>query len=155
MIETVYFTESHNPRMNALVGAFVSQGIFGHPDGFRDFSSMAVAEDGKVIGGTIFHNWHPKDGVMELSSYSESKRWLSKPVINAMFRFPFYIMGCQLVVLRVSDRNGHMNAIAKRFGFNAVHIPRLRGIYEGEYIHTLTKEAWDLHPLNKSRNMSP
>lgn len=140
--------------MNALVGAFVSQGIFGNHDGFRDFASMAVADSGKVIGGTVFHNYHPREGVMELSSFSDSKRWLTKPVINAMFRFPFDLMKCQLVVLRVSDRNDQMNDIAKRFGFSSVHIPRLRGIDEGEFIHTLTKEAWDLHPLNKSRNMT-
>lgn len=141
--------------MNALVGAFVSQGIFGHHDGFRDFASMAVADSGKVIGGTIFHNYHPCEGVMELSSFSDSKRWLTKPVINEMFRFPFGLMKCQLVVLRVSDRNDQMNGIAKRFGFSSVHIPRLRGVNEGEFVHTLTKEAWDLHPLNKSRNMAP
>lgn len=120
MTKAQIFLPSTTPVENAAVGAFVSRGLWGHPDGFRDFSSIGVFLHGRLVAGTVFHNYHASEGVMELSSYSQNPRWLAKPVINTMFAFPFDVMGCQLVVLRVSDRNDCMNAIARRLSL--IHI---------------------------------
>lgn len=103
---------------------------------------MAVIEDGQIIAGTLYHNWHPDEGVIELTSFSLSKRWLTKRVINAMFNLPFACLGCQLVVLRVSERNTVMCHIARSFGFTEVYIPRLRGKEEGEFIFSYTDDQW-------------
>lgn len=147
MIKTYYHTPTSDAAENSRVARYVSCGLWGHGEGFTEFSTMDVQLHGRTIGGTVFHNWHPQEGVLELSSYSDSPRWLTRHSINAMMYFPFTLMACQLVVMRVSDRNDRMNAIASRFGFTAHHIPRLRGPNEGEYIHTLTREEWESHPL--------
>lgn len=149
MITTEYYSQSRHPHFNDAVGEYVSQICFGHADGFEKFSSMAVIEDGELIGGTVFHNWDEGSGVMELSSAAESSRWLMPKAIQAMMAFPFDMMGCQMVVLRISERNKTMASIAKRFGFEGVLIPRLRGRDESEWIFTLTAESWRDHPVYK------
>lgn len=140
MIYTEYYAEG--TEQNKAVGDFVSTGIWGEPDRIEKYYSMAVLEDGKLIAGTLYHNWYPNEGVMELSSFSLSKRWLTKKVINDMFRLPFQGFNCQLVVLRVSERNTAMCRIARSFGFSEVYIPRLRGRDEGEYIFSYTDDQW-------------
>jgi len=59
-----------------------------------------------------------------------------------MFWLPFERLGCQLVVLRVSERNKNMCGIARTFGFSEVYIPRLRGRDEGEVIFSYTDDQW-------------
>lgn len=135
------------PAMNAQVADFVSRLCFGSAGAFERFSTMGVFDGGALIGGTVYHNWHPEAGVMELSSAATSRRWLQPHVIRALFAFPFDMMGAQMVAMRVSERNTGMVAIAKRFGFDGVMIPRLRGRAEAEWIFTLTDDVWRAHPV--------
>jgi RimJ/RimL family protein N-acetyltransferase len=51
--------------------------------------------------------------------------------------------------LRVSERNKTMIGIARKFGFSETYIPRLRGRDEGEFIFSLTDDAWRASPYNK------
>lgn len=148
MIETIYHSPSASPLPNKTVADFVSTIVFGAPEMFDKYCTMGVHEDGKLIAGTIYHNYQPNEGVIELTSASTSKRWLTRNVINAMFALPFERLGCQLVVLRVSERNTGMCKIARKFGFDEVYIPRLRGRDEGEFIFTLTDDTWNKHKVN-------
>lgn len=138
----VYFSPSLNPAENRLVGDFVSQLVWGKPDQLSEYCTMGVFDKGKLVAGTVYHNWYPDQGVIELTSASTTKRWLSKPVIKAMFELPFDVLGAQLAALRVSERNTAMIRIAKAFGFSEVFIPRLRGRDEGEFIFTYTDDQW-------------
>ena len=139
MIHTMYYSKTINPAANNAVGIFVCREA---DITINDFCSMGVFEDGDLIAGTLYHNYYPDYGIIELSSASISKRWLTKSVINAMFFMPFTRLGCQMIVLRVSERNKVMIGIARKFGFEETFIPRLRGRDEGEFIFTLTEEAW-------------
>lgn len=130
-----------------MVADMVSMGCFGRYGEFDKFSTMAVTVDGKLVGGTVYHNYQPEAGVIELSSYSRDPRWLSRVVVNHMFHFPFALLGCQMVVLRVARSNVRMRRIAQRFGFKEHYIPRLRGRDEGEFIYTFTDDAWEQHHL--------
>lgn len=147
MILPRYATPTHRPDLNRALGEWVHLRIFGEPGSFAPHSSMGVFDGETLIGASIFHNWVPSSGVMEISSAAVDRRWLHPRVIRALFAFPFDEMGAQLVALRVSDRNDTMISIARRFGFSETHIPRLRGREEGEYIYTLTEEAWRSHPV--------
>jgi len=135
----MYYSKTINPAANNAVGIFVCREA---DITINDFCSMGVFEDGDLIAGTLYHNYYPDYGIIELSSASISKRWLTKSVINAMFFMPFTRLGCQMIVLRVSERNKIMIGIARKFGFEETFIPRLRGRDEGEFIFTLTEEAW-------------
>ena len=138
----VYASETHLPELNAATGSFVSHLCFGRPDQIERFCSMAVFHDGLMVAGTLYHNWQPDSGVIELTSASTDRRWLTKTVVKAMFHMAFAMIGAQLAVLRVSERNAGMVEIAQRFGFQGTLIPRLRGRTESEWIFTLTDEDW-------------
>lgn len=148
MITPYLLWPQNNPIENSAVGNFVSTGIWGEPDKIKDYSSMAVLEDGALIAGTLYHNWQPEEGVIELSSFSNSRRWLTKNVVRCMFTGPFKVLGCQMVVLRVSERNENMIGIARKFGFEETYIPRLRGRNEGEMVFRYTDDQWRSSPYN-------
>ncbi|MGL4811910.1 MAG: N-acetyltransferase [Beijerinckiaceae bacterium] len=138
----VYASESHLTELNARVGDFVSRICFDRPGLIERYCSMAVFHEDKMVAGTLFHNWHPDSGVIEMTSASTDRRWLSRPVVRAMFTMAFDMIGAQLVALRVSERNADMVGIARRFGFQGVLIPRLRGRGEAEWVFTLTDDDW-------------
>ncbi len=134
-----FASNSHNPEQNAIVGDFVGRIIEGQIHGF---CSMAVEHDGQLVAGTLFHNWRRDAGVIEMTSGSTDRRWLTRPVIRAIFHMAFDMIGAQLAVMRVSERNTDMVAIAQRFGFQGVLIPRLLGRDEAEWVFTLTVEDY-------------
>ena len=141
----MYYSKTINPVANQAVGIFVCREA---NITINEYCSMGVFDEGELIAGTLYHNYYPDYGVIELSSASISKRWLTRHVINAMFFLPFERLGCQLVVLRVSERNKSMVAIARKFGFEEVYIPRLRGRDEGEFVFTLTDDVWRASKYN-------
>lgn len=128
-----------NPIANQAVGVFVCGEAAIE---IKDYCSMGVFENGELIAGTLYHNFYPDYGIIELSSASINKRWLTKNVIRDMFFLPFTRLGCQMCILRVSDMNKAMIGIARKFGFSETHIPRLRGRDEGEFIFTMTDDMW-------------
>ena len=137
---------------NEAVAAWVATHIPGCERGFDKPVSIGVLEGERLIGGTVFHNWNPEAGVIEMSSAGTSPRWLSRKMLKAIFGYVFDQIGCQLVVMRVSERNIRMIDIAERFGFDGHLIPRLRGRDEAEWLFTLTDDRWRQHPLARSMN---
>lgn len=131
------------------VSRFVAGHIEGCERGFGKCKAIGVVHDGQLVAGIVYHNWNPESAVIELSAAGTDRRWLSRPVIKAMFGYPFDQIGCQMVVLRVSERNGVMCGIARRFGFREYRVPRLRGRDEAEIIFTLTEEDWRAHRVNR------
>ena len=124
------------------VAAFVASVPPFEGRGWGEFAAIGYEWDGELIGGTVFHNWDPTAGVIELSTGTVDPRWMARKSILAMFKFPFDQLGCQMVVLRVAEKNEHMREIARRFGFDEYIIPRLRGPFEAGCIYTLTAEQW-------------
>lgn len=109
---------------------------------FNRPTSIGFVEDGEIIAGVVYTNWSPTARVIEMSAAATSPTWITPKSIKAMFKYPFDQLDCQMVVLRVSERNERMVDIAKRFGFVGHLIPRLRGPEEAEWIFTLTAEKW-------------
>lgn len=119
---------------------------------WSDSYSIANVRDRFILGATVFHNWYPESGVVELSCFSENPRWLDLKMINAVFGYAFDHLKCQLVVLRVSEINTRMMDIAERLGFGGYLIPRLRGKNEAEWIYTMTDDTWRKSPLRSKVN---
>ncbi|MBP1882383.1 GNAT family N-acetyltransferase [Sinorhizobium mexicanum] len=138
-----------DPAKNDAIAGFVAAHIDGCGRGFADFATLGVTEEGRLVAGVVYHNYSPEAGVIELSAAATSKRWLTRPVLTAMFGYPFDEIGCQMAVLRVSEENRGMVEIARRFGFTSHRIPRLRGRDEAEIIFTLTDNDWRAHPVNR------
>nr|WP_244495251.1 GNAT family protein [Ensifer sp. Root423] len=117
--------------------------------GWENFTSLGLIDADRLAAGVVFHNYNPEAGVIELSAASICRRWLTRPMLKGMFGYPFDQLGCQMVVLRVSERNAVMIEIAERFGFASHRIPRLRGRDEAEILFTFTDEDWRAHPVNR------
>lgn len=132
------------------VAAWVAANIPGCERGFDRPVAIGVVENERLIGGTVFHNYQPEAGVIEMSSAGTDPRWLSRKMLKAIFGYVFDQIGSQMVVMRVSERNARMVGIAQRFGFTGYLIPRLRGRDENEWLFTLTDDAWRSHKLKRS-----
>lgn len=130
------------------VGAWIASQL--GQSGFAGYFMAAIGsyDGGAIIGGTAFHNYYPKEGVIEMTSASVSRRWLSRRMIRAIFTYVFDLLECQMVVMRVSEYNVVMVNIAERFGFKGYLIPRLRGKNESEWIFTMTDDQWRESPFN-------
>jgi RimJ/RimL family protein N-acetyltransferase len=130
-----------DPPYRELV-SLITRMIWGKPVEMSAGTVLAVTEGNEVIGACLFHNWQPDEGVIELSSASISPRWLSRPVLKAMFGYAFDQLGCQLALMRVDPENTRMCRIAERFGFKRYDIPRLRGRNKAEAIFILGDDEW-------------
>lgn len=146
MTPVVYGPDS---EANRVVGDLVSRIIWGKPGCFSNFCSMGVVHNGELVAGTVYNNWNEDHGVIELSSGTTTPRWLTRPVVQTMFRVPFDMIGARLCVLRVSEHNTRMREIAIRFGFDETIIPRVRADNEAECVYTLSKDDWRNHKIGR------
>lgn len=149
-VTTAYYggpgTEAQNKIVGDLVNAIVVGDGGNHVD---DYLSMGVHVDGSLVGGTLYHNWYSAHGVVELTSASLDPRWLTRPVIRAMFFLPFQLLDCQACVLRVRSDNARMIKIARKFGFDEHVIPRLFGRDVDMHVFVMTDDAWRAHRVNR------
>lgn len=141
MIRHEYYTQ-RQPEANRAVADFVSQICFGEPGQFECFSTMAVLDGGTLIAGVVYTDWQPDAGTIEMSAGAKDARWFQAHIIRAAFAFPFDLLGAQMTIWSVSERNERMCSIARRLGCDEVFVPRLRGRDEGVYLFTMTDDAW-------------
>lgn len=149
-MEIVWGT-SKEPEVNRLLARWAADHIWeGGNQQFGECKTMGVVRDGNLIAAMVFHNWNPECGVIEISGAGTDKRWLSRVTLRAMFAYPFEDIGCQMVVMRVSERNEALARMLTVYGFKSHRIPRLRGRDEDEIIFTLTDDDWRANRFMRS-----
>lgn len=134
------WADAREPELNEAISGFVCA-LTGYPP-FRDYTSLGVFLDVRIIAGVVFSDWYQDRGTVDLSGASTDKRWLTRPVMSAIFSYVFDKLGCQLAINRVSERDKVQRRQLLAFGYTEHFIPRLRGRGEGEFIYTLTDDAW-------------
>lgn len=117
--------------------------------GFGNSTAIGVALDGALIGGTVFHDYSPEAGIIEMSSAATSPRWLAPKMIHAIFTYVFDQIQCQAVIMRVREDNARMVRIAQRFGFHGALLPRLSDRETGLWVFTLFDDDWREHRANR------
>jgi RimJ/RimL family protein N-acetyltransferase len=128
---------------DAAVASFVSQLLFKDNRGFGNCRSIGVIDsDGKLIGGVTYHGWQPEAGTIEMSAASTTPRWLSAIVLDAIFRYPFVTVGCQLALMRVAAQNKRLTRQLDRLALRRHEIPRLYGRDEDGVIYSMTDNDW-------------
>lgn len=129
------------------VAAWVARHIPGCERGFETCRAMGVLDGEKLVAGVVYHNWEPEHGVIEISGAASTPRWLTRPVLWQMFAYPFVGVGCQMLLMRVSQHNEQWNGrglprLLKAYGFTRHTIPRLYGRHEDGHVFSLTDDAW-------------
>lgn len=133
---------SGNPETNAALANWCAVQI-GLPRPFSPpFTTMGVFDAGQLTAVILYNNYQPEAEVIEFHGAGVSPRWLTRPVLHAMFSYPFDQLGCQMVVTRNSSNNRRLHRQLMAYGFDHVTIPRLRGRDEGERIFWLTDDVW-------------
>lgn len=141
--------------MRSALVRYVDSRIGGTGLGFGNCQVLGIFEGATLAAAVVFHNFDPRAGVIEMSAAANNRRWLTRRVLAEIFGYTFDQAGCQMVVMRVSERNTHMCRIARAYGFEGVRIPRLRGLDEAEIVFTLTDDAWRASRWHKSLTISP
>lgn len=134
------------------VAAFVASLIPECSRGFGNCTAIGVLDGEKLVAGLVYHNWNPDSGVIEMSCAAVTSRWLTRPVLRAIYDYPFNQVGCQLAVARVAEDATHLRRMWKAIGADEYIIPRLRGRTASEAILTLTAEAWANSKFMRGQN---
>jgi RimJ/RimL family protein N-acetyltransferase len=138
----------HNQTIAAFVASMIPRC---RETGFSGNCTAIGVADGSatVVGGFVYHNYDPDSLVIEISAASTNKRWLTRPVLYALFGYPFLELGCQMVYCQVSERNKPLLRICKGYGFSQIEVPRWFGRDEACILNTLTVEAWMANGFHK------
>lgn len=142
------------PELNKALAGWLAAHIDGVDAFDEPYTTLGMFNDGQVVAVVLFNNYQPNAGVLEMHAASESKRWLTRPSLKEMFTYPFDQLRCQMVVLRVSERDTSLHRILEAYGFEKYLIPRLRGRNEGEYLFTLTEEAWRSNGFHREHKIN-
>lgn len=111
---------------------------------------MAVVDGSAIAGDVLFHNYDPGFGTIEISAASDSKRWLTRPILREMFGYAFGQLACQAVVARM-DASRKLTRIFTAYGFKRYDVPRLRGRGTVEAVIVLSSEDWQDSKFQKEK----
>ena len=136
------------------VAAFVAQLI---PEcrerGFGKCRAIGIADaEGNLLGGLVYRNWCPEVGTIEISGAAvPGTNWLSRRTVQVMYDYPFYGVGCQMVIKTTMADNEIVLRIMAAIGFTLHYIERLGGRDRDGVVGTLTQEQWEASKYNVNR----
>ena len=55
--------------------------------GGEHFTSIGIVSDGTLVGGAIYHDFHPH--MIDISLATTDKRWCTRKVLRSLFSYPF------------------------------------------------------------------
>ena len=136
-----------------VVADFVAQCI---PEcrerGFGNCTAIGVADETGLLGGLVYRNWCPEVGTIEISGGAlPGTNWLSRRTIQIMYDYPFYQVGCQMVIKTTMADNEIVLRIMAAIGFDLHYIKRLGGRDRDGVVGTLTVEDWEQSRYNANR----
>ena len=145
-MHSLWFHHTDTAYRNAA--EFICARIGEYPIGWDCGTVMLVADGKTIVAGVMFHNWQPASGVVQISAASDSKRWLTRPTLKAMFGYAFDTMGAQAVVACM-DAGRPLIRIFEAYGFKRYEIPRLRGRNKAEAVLVLGDDEWKANGFHK------
>ena len=146
----VIWGSSKDPDLNDALATWIAGRIWGdHRRLSGKYSCMGVFDGGELAAAVAFHNWSPEAGVIEFTGAAINKRWLTRPVLWAMFDYPFNQLGCQMVIGRNDPSNAPLKRMETAYGFKTLTLPRMRGRDKDELLMMLTDDAWRANGWHK------
>lgn len=118
--------------------------------GFGKCSAIGVIdEDGKLIGGLVYHNYDPEANVIEISGAATHPRWLTRETIRWMYVYPFHQLGVQMVVQRTPADDERLLRQLAAYDYMFIKVPRMFGRERDGVLCLLTYEDWCANRFNK------
>jgi len=135
-----------------VVSRFVAD-LIPHMGG-RGFAPNAKAigvidEEGRLIGGLVYHNYEPAAAIIEISGAAIHPRWLTRGTIARMYQYPFITCGCQMVFQRTPADDERLLGQLAAYDYSFVNVPRMFGRERDGVLCTLTVEDWANNRFNK------
>ena len=108
------------PDYNGQLALWVSEGIKkGDFTWLKErLCSFAFAEDNKLLGGLVFHNYEPNHSVW-WTVYSVDKRWCNRRMLRLMFGLAFEHFKCERINIIVDEDNIQSLNFVQKLGFKA------------------------------------
>lgn len=126
----------------------------GQASDFGLYTALGVmaADDSRLLGGVIFHNYVPAYRTVEVSTASESPRWLTRAVIAGVFGYAFSTLGVERVTAVTPRRAASSRRFLEKFGFKreGAH-PKAFGDYGDAISYGLLRKAWEATPYCRGR----
>lgn len=143
----VLWGSEREPELNKALIDWASWRLFGNLRGFGPCTTMGVFDEGTLIGVMVYHNFDRAAQIIEISGVSGKKEWLKRHVLWEMFSYPFNELGCQMLMMRVSEKNRQWNGrglprLLKAYGFTSITVPRLYGRDEAGILFCLADDDW-------------
>ena len=108
-----------------------------------------IDEEGRLIGGMVYHNWNPEAEIIEMSGAAITPRWLTRETLKHVYQFPFLQCGCQMVVMQVEAENERLLRQLASYNYTFIKVPRMFGRNKDGVLCLLTYEAWLGNKFNK------
>jgi len=103
-----------------------------------------IDDDGRLIAGIVYHNWHPDAGVIEMSVAAlPNVRWRTRETLRRMYEYPFEQIGAQMVLHTTSADDERVLRQLATIGHMLVTVPRLLGPDRDAVLCLFTREAWE------------
>lgn len=137
-----------DPVLNRALGEWCARRI-GAERLQEPYSTLGIFEGKELKAVLVYNNFHAKEGVVEIHGAATTPRWLTRPVLHAMYDFPFNRLGCQTVIQRNDPSNRRLARMLLAYGFTEHRIPRLRGRDKDESIFVLHDDVWRANGYHK------
>ena len=137
-----------DPEMNRALGQWCAQRT-GTSCLREPYSTLGIFEGGEIRAVIVFNNYHAKEGTVEVHGAATTPRWLTRPVLYAMYSFAFDRLECQTVVQRNDPDNTSLMRMMLAYGFDMFRIPRLRGRDKDELVFVLHDDVWRANGFHK------
>ena len=103
------------------VTKWVSAGIFGNSQQFKNCQSIGIVMDSRLIAGLVYSEMISRpDGtpyMIDMSIHSIDKRWANRHTLRAIFAYPFIQLRLERVQVLTSVLNEGVNSLVSRLGY--------------------------------------
>lgn len=137
------------PQLYTALRKFLTKSIWGEQRPMSPGTIIGVEHLGETVAAAMLHNYDPYAGVIEVSAASDDKRWLTRPVLWALFNEAFNVIGVQAVVARMDPKNESLCSIFSRYGFTGQLLPHMRGKGVPEMVMILGVDEWKANGFHK------
>jgi RimJ/RimL family protein N-acetyltransferase len=103
---------------NELVAEFVRRRLSLDANGrWSLYRAIGLLEGDDLVGGVVFHDYHPRARDIEISAAFDNPAWCSLPALRGILYYPLHTLKLERCTARVAEGNSRARDFLVRFGF--------------------------------------